>query len=105
MTRYTAEQVQEIVEDWEDKYNKLEENYSYLLEDCRDTINELREECENLNNRYRRVLNEYAILNAKYRSLFMKYMKYVTHECDIKGRVITDGESIIMHFREERDEE
>lgn len=104
MTRYTAEQVQEIVEDWEGKYNKLEENYSYLLEDYRDTIDELREECENLNNKYRRVLNEYATLNTKYRSLFMKYMKTITSQPDIKGRVTINGEPKIMIFKEERNE-
>lgn len=36
MTRYTSEQVQEIVEDWEGKYNKLEEEYSYLKEEFED---------------------------------------------------------------------
>lgn len=36
MTKYTAEQVQEIVENWEDKYNKLEEEYSFLKEEYGD---------------------------------------------------------------------
>lgn len=44
MTRYTSEQVQEIVEDWEGKYNKLEEEYSYLKEE----YGELEEECQEL---------------------------------------------------------
>lgn len=44
MTRYTAEQVQEIVEDWEGKYNKLEEEYSYLKEE----YEELEEVCQEL---------------------------------------------------------
>lgn len=44
MTRYTSEQVQEIVEDWEGKYNKLEEEYSYLKEE----YGELKEECQEL---------------------------------------------------------
>lgn len=44
MTRYTAEQVQEIVEGWEDKYNKLEEEYSYLKEE----YEELEEVCQEL---------------------------------------------------------
>lgn len=44
MTRYTAEQVQEIVEDWEGKYNKLEEEYSYLKEE----YGELEEVCQEL---------------------------------------------------------
>lgn len=44
MTGYTAEQVQEIVEGWEDKYNKLEEEYSYLKEE----YGELEEVCQDL---------------------------------------------------------
>lgn len=44
MTRYTSEQVQEIVEDWEGKYNKLEEEYSYLKEE----YEELEEVCQEL---------------------------------------------------------
>lgn len=44
MTRYTAEQVQEIVEDWEEKYNKLEEEYSSLGEE----YEELTEVCQDL---------------------------------------------------------
>lgn len=44
MTRYTSEQVQEIVEDWEGKYNKLEEEYSYLKEE----YGELEEVCQEL---------------------------------------------------------
>lgn len=47
MTRYTSEQVQEIVEDWEGKYNKLEEEYSYLKEELED----LKAECEDLEDR------------------------------------------------------
>lgn len=43
MTRYTAEQVQEIVENWEDKYNKLEEEYSCLQEEYKDYINTVNE--------------------------------------------------------------
>lgn len=44
MTRYTSEQVQEIVEDWEGKYNKLEEEYSFLKEE----YGELEEVCQDL---------------------------------------------------------
>lgn len=44
MTRYTSEQVQEIIEDWEGKYNKLEEEYSYLKEE----YEELEEVCQEL---------------------------------------------------------
>lgn len=44
MTRYTSEQVQEIIEDWEGKYNKLEEEYSYLKEE----YGELEEVCQEL---------------------------------------------------------
>lgn len=44
MTRYTSEQVQEIVENWEGKYNKLEEEYSYLKEE----YGELEEVCQEL---------------------------------------------------------
>lgn len=44
MTRYTSEQVQEIVEDWEGKYNKLEEEYWFLKEEYED----LKAECEDL---------------------------------------------------------
>lgn len=44
MTRYTSEQVQEIVEDWEGKYNKLEEEYSFLKEE----YGELEEICQDL---------------------------------------------------------
>lgn len=49
MTRYTSEQVQEIVEDWEGKYNKLEEEYSYLkeeLEDLKAENEDLEDKCE-----------------------------------------------------------
>lgn len=49
MTRYTSEQVQEIVEDWEGKYNKLEEEYSDLkeeLEDLKAEYEDLEDRCE-----------------------------------------------------------
>lgn len=49
MTRYTSEQVQEIVEDWEGKYNKLEEEYSYLkeeLEDLKAEYEDLEDKCK-----------------------------------------------------------
>lgn len=49
MTRYTSEQVQEIVDDWEGKYNKLEEEYSYLkeeLEDLKAENEDLEDKCE-----------------------------------------------------------
>lgn len=49
MTRYTSEQVQEIVEDWEGKYNKLEEEYSDLkeeLEDLKAENEDLEDRCE-----------------------------------------------------------
>lgn len=69
MTRYTAEQVQEIVEDWEGKYNKLEEEYSYLKEEygeleevCRDLKKEnntLKRKCESYVKANKTVLNFY----------------------------------------------
>lgn len=49
MTRYTSEQVQEIVEDWEGKYNKLEEEYSYLkeeFEDLKAAYEDLKDRCK-----------------------------------------------------------
>lgn len=58
MTRYTSEQVQEIVEDWEGKYNKLEEEYSYLKEE----YGELEEVCQDLkkeNNTLKRKCGSY----------------------------------------------
>ena len=56
MTRYTSEQVQEIVEDWEGKYNKLEEEYTYLKEE----YEELEEVCDDLQK-----LNKKLVRNNK----------------------------------------
>ena len=64
MTRYTSEQVQEIVEDWEGKYNKLEEEYSYLkeeLEDLKVEYEELEDKfinCEKANQSVLSIYNE-----------------------------------------------
>lgn len=63
MTRYTSEQVQEIVEDWEGKYNKLEEEYSFLKEE----YGELEEVCQDLkkeNNTLKREKNSLMKANA-----------------------------------------
>ena len=63
MTRYTSEQVQEIVEDWEGKYNKLEEEYSYLKEE----YGELEEVCQDLkkeNNSLKREKNSLVKANT-----------------------------------------
>lgn len=64
MTRYTSEQVQEIVEDWEGKYNKLEEEYSYLKEEYGD----LKSENDELETRKERFKKEIAILKRKCKS-------------------------------------
>lgn len=44
MMNFSAEKVQEIVEEQESKYNKLEEEYSFLKEE----YGELEEECQEL---------------------------------------------------------
>lgn len=62
MTRYTSEQVQEIVEDWEGKYNKLEEEYSYLkeeLEDLKAENEDLEDRCESYKEASQNVLSNY----------------------------------------------
>lgn len=62
MTRYTSEQVQEIVEDWEGKYNKLEEEYSYLkeeLEDLKAENEDLEDRCESYEKANKTVLDFY----------------------------------------------
>lgn len=49
MTRYTSEQVQEIVEEKDAEYKKLEEEYSYLkeeLEDLKAENEDLEDRCE-----------------------------------------------------------
>lgn len=33
MKMYSADQLQDVVEEWEDRYKKLEEKYNYLLDD------------------------------------------------------------------------
>lgn len=97
MTRYTAEQVQEIVEDWEEKYNKIEENYSYLLEDCRDTINEAYKEIPDILKRlnksidefqkeYKKLINKYYDAEKRFCSLASLYIETVTKPSDIKGK-------------------
>lgn len=62
MTRYTSEQVQEIVDDWEGKYNKLEEEYSYLkeeLEDLKAENEDLEDKCESYEKAKKTVLSIY----------------------------------------------
>lgn len=62
MTRYTSEQVQEIVEDWEGKYNKLEEEYSYLkeeLEDLKAENEDLEDKCKSYEEASQTVLSIY----------------------------------------------
>lgn len=69
MTRYTSEQVQEIVEDWEGKYNKLEEEYSFLKEE----YGELEEVCQDLkkeNNTLKRKCESYEKANQSVLSIY-----------------------------------
>lgn len=63
MTRYTSEQVQEIVEEKEAEYKQLEEEYSYLKEE----YGELEEVCQDLkkeNNSLKREKNSLMKANA-----------------------------------------
>lgn len=45
---YSAEKVQDIVEEWEDKYKKLEEKYNYLKDDYDDLKENLINEFESM---------------------------------------------------------
>ena len=98
MIRYTAEQVQEIVEDWEDKYNRLEEEYSCLQEDYKDymdTVNEAYKEVydifkrfkksnDELQKEYNKLLNKYYDAEKRLCALASLYIKTVTSQPDIK---------------------
>ena len=100
MTRYTAEQVQEIVENWEDKYNKLEEEYSCLQEEYKDyidTVNEAYKEVPDVLKRlnksinefqkeYEKLINKYYDAEKRFCALASLYIKTVTKPSDIKGR-------------------
>lgn len=62
MTRYTSEQVQEIVEEKEAEYKKLEEEYSYLkeeLEDLKAEYEDLEDRCESYQKANQTVLDFY----------------------------------------------
>lgn len=61
MTRYTSEQVQEIVEEKDAEYKKLEEEYSYLKEEYGD----LKSENYELQVRHERFKKEIATLKRK----------------------------------------
>lgn len=69
MTRYTSEQVQEIVEEKEAEYKKLEEEYSYLKEE----YGELEEVCQDLkkeNNTLKRKCEGYEKANQSLLSIY-----------------------------------
>ena len=100
MTRYTAEQVQEIVEDWEDKYNKLEEEYTYLQEEYKDymnTVNEAYKEVPNILKRlnksidefqkeYKKLINKYYNAEKRFCALASLYIETVTKPSNNQGR-------------------
>lgn len=64
MVNFSAEKVQEIVEEQESKYKKLEEEYSCLKE----YYGELKSENEELETRHERFKKEIAILKRKCKS-------------------------------------
>lgn len=71
MTRYTSEQVQEIVEEKEAEYKQLEEEYSDLEEeysDLKEYCGELKSENDELETRKERFKREIAILERKCKS-------------------------------------
>lgn len=62
MTRYTSEQVQEIVEEKDAEYKKLEEEYSYLkeeLEDLKAEYEDLEDKCKSYEKASQTVLSIY----------------------------------------------
>lgn len=64
MMNFSAEKVQEIVEEKEAEYKKLEEEYSYLKEE----YGELKSENDELQVRHERYKKEIAILKRKCKS-------------------------------------
>ena len=65
MEKYSAEKVQEIVEEKEAEYKKLEEEYSFLKEEFED----LKSENDELETRKERFKKEIATLKRKCKSL------------------------------------
>lgn len=62
MTRYTSEQVQEIVEEKEAEYKKLEEEYSFLKEEYEDLkveYEDLEDKCKSYQKANQTVLDFY----------------------------------------------
>lgn len=62
MTRYTSEQVQEIVEEKDAEYKKLEEEYSFLKEEYEDLkveYEDLEDKCKSYQKANRTVLDFY----------------------------------------------
>lgn len=100
MTKYTAEQVQEIVENWEDKYNKLEEEYSCLQEeykDYMDTVNEAYKEIPDILKRlnksvdefqkeYEKLINKYYDAEKRFCALASLYIETVTQPSNTQTR-------------------
>lgn len=93
MIRYTAEQVQEIVEDWEAKYSCLQEEYK----DYMDTVNEAYKEIHDILKRlnksidefqkeYKKLINKYYDTEKRFCALASLYIETVTKPSDIKGK-------------------
>ena len=64
MENFSAEKVQDIVEEKEAEYNKLEEEYSFLKEE----YGELKSENDELQVRHERFKKEIAVLKRKCKS-------------------------------------
>ena len=76
MVYFSAEKVQEIVEEKESKYNKLEEEYSYLKEE----YEELEEVCQDLkkeNNTLKRKSESYEKANKTVLCIYNEDIKKI----------------------------
>lgn len=103
MTRYTAEQVQEIVENWEDKYNKLEEEYSCLQEEYKDYINTVNEAYKEIPNLLKRLNKSVDEFQKEYEKLINKYYDAERRFCELASLYIKTVTSQ-PNIKEERDE-
>lgn len=97
MTRYTSEQVQEIVEDWEGKYNKLEEEYLYLKEE----YGELEEVCQDLkkeNNTLKRKCESYEKANKTVLCIYHEDIKKMDDLQKFNNKLVSSNKKANRDF-------
>lgn len=97
MVNFSAEKVQEIVEEQESKYNKLEEEYSFLKEE----YGELEEVCQDLkkeNNTLKRKCESYEDGSKTVWSIYNKDLEKMKDLHELNNKLIKSNKAANRDF-------